>query len=179
MKKLILMISLTALIFTGCKKKEDPAPSNNNNTTPSGVLVCKVNGKAWQSDAASKMTTFVGDPTKSTEVVLEADTMNIIGIQIKNNDTSAILMSVVLKAGRIGTYTSSSVVNGFYVAGTEINDLLTSALGYTSSTSFEITKFDAATKKFSGKFSITMTGSSASFPNYTVTEGTFTDVVID
>lgn len=181
MKNFILMFSIAAFVFTGCKKKEDPAPSNNNNNTaPSGVLVCKVNGVEWQSDAPSKMAPFIGTPVKSTMAVREADTMTITGIRIKGNDSSAISFVFVSKPGLIGTYNLSGLdYNGFYMAGLELDDLLEAAFAYTITSTIEITKYDATSKKMSGKFTITMIAGDPSFKDVKVTEGSFTDLVIE
>jgi hypothetical protein len=88
-------------------------------------------------------------------------------------------MNVLLSPSGIGTYTmSSSDYNIYYLPSTNLQALFTTLFTYTASSSMTITKFDKANRKISGTFNTTMTPS-ASGATYTVTEGKFTDLIIE
>jgi len=178
MKKIILMLSIVAFVFSGSKKKEAPAPGTGNNPTATpGVLVCKVNGNDWQSDPSSKPAQFIDEPMSSTEVLVEADSISIIGIRVKGTDTSCIAMYFYLTPGRTGVYTLTGMEHyAFYMAGTTLDALFTAAFDYTRTATVELTKFDTAGKKISGKFNFSMTNNDPSKSNIMVTEGSFTDL---
>lgn len=63
----------------------------------------------------------------------------------------------------------------YYFSGIDFTSFLNTFFGYTSTSTLNITKFDASSKKISGTFNVTMTSTSGA-PTISLTEGTFTDV---
>jgi hypothetical protein len=177
-KQSLIVLALTAFVFTGCKKSEDPQPTQNNDPKPAtGVLVCKVNGSSWQSGESTRKAVYLEDSVKMTDVYFDEDTLSILGINPKTGDTSAILIHFVVKPGRVGVYNLSGTDNNaLYLTGLGIDDLLTAAFAYNITSTVEITKYDAGTRKMSGKFNINMKATNAAYKDVTVTDGTFTDV---
>ncbi len=163
MKNFILLLTLATFVFAGCKKKEDPAP----NPPKTGTLICKVNGKTWESS--------------EVEATLDADTLVIAGTNESSNDTTFMVISATLNPNRVGTY-SGDAVDGLYVGGASFFDFAIAIGGYTASSTLEITKFDPNAKKISGKYSITMTPKDANDPDtppVSVSEGSFTDITFE
>jgi hypothetical protein len=79
-----------------------------------------------------------------------------------------------------GKFNASAKDGALYLPKSDNNTILAIALGYTVTYSVTLTKVDEAGKKVSGVFTITEKAPSGSgLPDYLVTEGSFTDVVID
>lgn len=182
MKNLIKYSSLALLTFTlflsSCKKTEDTVTP----TTPAvktGIVTCKINGTAWESDARTQNTFFIDTIVPSVRASVEGDTLSFLAFRTRTGDSSALLMNVLLTPARVGTYTmTTSDYNIYYVPSTNLMALFTTLFSYTATSSMTITKFDKANHKISGTFNTTMTPS-ASGTTYTVTDGAFNDVYLD
>jgi hypothetical protein len=182
MKNLIKYSSLALLTFTlflsSCKKTEDTVTP----TTPAaktGIVTCKINGTAWESDARTQNTFFIDTIVPSVRASVEGDTLSFLAFRTRTGDSSGLLMNVLLTPARVGTYTmTTSDYNIYYAPSTSLMALFTTLFSYTATSSMTITKFDKANHKISGTFNTTMTPS-ASGTTYTVTEGAFTDVYLD
>jgi hypothetical protein len=182
MKNLIKYSSLALLSFTlfmsSCKKTED-TPSTPTPAAKTGIVTCKINGTAWESDVRTQNTFFIDTIVPSVRATLEGDTLSLLAFRTRTGDSSALLMNVLLSPSGIGTYTmSSSDYNIYYLPSTNLQALFTTLFTYTASSSMTITKFDKANRKISGTFNTTMTPS-ASGATYTVTDGAFTDLYLD
>lgn len=181
MKKIIsysgvLFMALT-LTLGACKKKEDPAPSTPAAKT--GILTCKVDGKSWESNTASQSVIFGGDTMPGIGAYLEGDTLTMLAFRVAGTDTSMVAMSAVLSSSRLGSYTlNSEDENIFYFSSINPLSMFATVLGYTPSSTLTITKYDATSKKFSGKFTCTMTSNSGG-ADIKVTDGEFTDVTFE
>ena len=182
MKNLIKYSSLALLTFTlflsSCKKTEDDVvpPASAAKT---GIVTCKVNGTSWESDARTQNTFFIDTIVPSVGATVDGDTLSILAFRTKPGDSTMIMMSVLLTSTKTGTYTMTGTdYNIFYLPSTNIMALFTTLFSYTATSTLNITKYDAVNKKISGTFSTTMTPSSSG-TKYTVTDGAFTDVVLD
>lgn len=169
----ILFVALT-MTLGACKKKEDPAPSNP--TTKSGIFTCKVNGNAWESNAASTLVPFGDTTLPSISAELVGDTLSMIAFRTKSGDSSMLIFNVTLKSTRLGTYSMNGSDNNIYYINTiDPLGMFAMLIGYTASSSLTITKWDATNKKISGTFTTTMTPTSGG-TTYTITDGSFIDV---
>ncbi len=182
MKNLIKYSSLALLTFTlfmsSCKKTEDTVTPSTP-TAKTGVVTCKINGTAWESDARSQSTFFIDTIVPSVEASIDGDTLTLMAFRTRTGDSSAFLMNVLLTPTRTGTYTmTASDYNIYYLPSTNVMALFTTLFSYTASSTMTITKFDKANHKISGTFNTTMTPSSSG-TTYTVTDGAFTDVYLD
>jgi hypothetical protein len=182
MKNLIKYSSLALLTITlfmsSCKKTEDTVTPSTP-TAKTGIVTCKINGTAWESDARTQKTFFIDTIVPSVRVTVEGDTMSLLAFRTRTGDSTAFLMNVLLTPARIGTYTMTSTdYNIYHLPSTNMLALFTTLFTYTASSSMTITKFDAVNKKISGTFNTTMTPSSSG-TTYTVTEGKFTDLIIE
>ena len=182
MKNLIKYSSLALLSFTlfmsSCKKTEDPVTPSTP-TAKTGIVTCKINGTAWESDARSQNTFFIDTIVPSISATLDGDTLSLMAFRTRAGDSSAFLMNVLLTPTRIGTYAmSSSDYNIYYLPSTNTLALFTTLFTYNATSIIAITKFDKANHKISGTFNTTMTPS-ASGTTYTVTDGAFTDLYLD
>lgn len=170
-----------SLMLGSCAK--DPVsntPSNSN----TGRIVCKVNGSAWTSDAADKYYYLKGDTLVGTNATLNNGELSIIGTRVLSGDTSTVAIQLVLtpaKTGKYeGTFSSSAADGALYLPSRNMVDLLKIVLTYTNTYSVTLTKVDVTNKLVSGVFTITMKAPAGSGdPDYTVTEGSFTDVKLN
>jgi hypothetical protein len=169
--KLFFFSALALMMATSCKKDD-----NNNNTTPNpnaGITSSSVNGKTWTS---GKTGTYIGvDSIPGCEAYLTGDTMTFIATNF--SDTSVVLAQLVLTSGRVGTYSGTTSTEGgmFYLSKFDETSLLQAFLMYTTSYNFTISKWDNASKKFSGTFNFNMV-SNIGGPGFNVTNGKFDDV---
>lgn len=177
----ILLVTLT-LTLGACKKKDDTTPSSSTTsgtTTKTGILSCKVDGKAWESDERSKQIKFADSMYNSIGAAINGDTFSLMAFKSVSGDTSAILMNALLSSNRTGTYNMSTTdYNIYYFSSIDPLAIFAVFFGYTAQSSLTISKFDTSNKKVSGTFNTTMTSSSGG-PTITVTDGTFTDVIFD
>lgn len=167
------------LFLSSCKKKTDEVTPTPTPTAKTGIVTCKINGVAWESDARTQNTFFIDTIVPSVNAAVDGDTLTMMAFKTKPGDSTMVMMNVLLTPSRLGTYTmSSSDYNIYYLPSTNIMSLFTILFSYSASSSMTITKFDAANHKISGTFSTTMTPTSSG-TTYTVTEGSFTDVYLD
>ncbi len=171
----IVLFATLAIGFSSCKDEETP-PSTS--TAKTDVFTCKVNGTAWESNPRSTMVPFLDSMIPSVNASVEADTLSMMAFKTTSTDSTMILFSVLLKNPRVGTYTMTGTdYNIYYFSGIDFMTFLNTFFGYTSSSTLNITKFDATNKKISGTFNTTMTSTSGA-PTMTITDGTFTDVTL-
>lgn len=170
--KLFLMGAMALTMTTSCKKDDNksttPTPSAN-----AGLTSCSVNGQSWIS---GKTGTYIGlDSVPGCEAHLSGDTMTFVASRF--SDTAVVLAQITLTPGRIGTYSGTTSTEGgmFYLPKLDQTSLFQAFLMYTTSYSFTITKWDVATKKFSGTFNFNMV-SNIGGTGYNVTNGKFEDV---
>lgn len=167
----LFAIATLAFVFTSCKKKEDPAPSNN--TTTANVASCKINGKDWKSFPVG-LTVKGGDSTYGTVAQFEADTLTMSIIGLNGSDTSFFSIAATVNSGRIGTYTDDAFI--LYFPKMDFATVISILSEYeVKNPKLTITKYDATKKLISGTYSVSITSTTAT-PNYEVTEGVFTDV---
>jgi hypothetical protein len=172
----IVLFATLAIGFSSCKD-EETTPSTTP-TAKTDVFNCKVNGTAWESNSRSTMVPFLDSMIPSVNASVEADTLSMMAFKTTSTDSTMILFSVLLKNPRVGTYTMTGTdYNIYYFTGIDFMTFLNTFFGYTSSSTLNITKFDATNKKISGTFNTTMTSTSGA-PTMTITEGTFNDVTL-
>lgn len=192
MKKSIFYALLPlALLLGACSKDE----KNDETVNPAeGRITCKVNGKAWTSESATKTYTYkytIGTfdfqaTFKGTEAELFGDTLDINGVAVSGTDTQNVRFSVVLTSGRTGNYTigtfpqkNSGTASAFYYNKLSVKNGGIGFTGYTCSGSLNISSWDETNQKFNGSFSFNMTPknpSDSKTPAYTVTSGNFTNL---
>lgn len=172
----IVLFATLAIGFSSCKD-EETTPSTTT-TAKTDVFTCKVNGTAWESNPRSTMVPFLDTIMQSVSAYVDADTMSIMAFKTTSTDSTMIMMSVLLKTPRVGTYTMTGTdYNIYYFTGIDFTTFLNTFFGYTASSTLNITKFDATNKKISGTFNTTMTSTTGA-PTITVTDGAFNDVTI-
>lgn len=182
-KHILLMTAVAGSLFFSSCAEEKPATSNTTSTT--GRIVCKVNGTSWTSDAENKFYYLNGDTLVGTSATLINGELTIQGNRIAGTDTSTIAMNLVLtpaKTGKYeGTFDVSAADGALYLPNRNITTLLTIVMGgYTNTYSVTLTKVDAANKKVSGVFTISMKAPAGlGQPDYMVTEGSFTDLTLN
>jgi len=180
-KNILLMTAVAGTLFVASCTKD---PVKTTTTTPdasTGVLKCKVNGTAWQSEAASKMYISNGDTTYGTSATLIKGELTIKGVKIIGSDTTTLGMILVLTPNKTGTYSgtfSPQAADGaLYFPKTDILTLITIGGSYNTTYSVTLTKVDEVNKLVSGVFTITqLAPSGQGLPDYKITEGTFTDI---
>lgn len=173
--KILMAVAISLTALNACKKKE-PTPTPTP-TKPIGVMMAKVNGKAWQSDPSSKFKIIDGDTIPGIEFQVNNDTLTLIASQL--SDTSVIFGFITLKQPRVGSYTGTtggSTGLMLYVKPYNILNIIAALQTTTTSYTFNITKFDAASKKISGTYSMTTTPLTGGGQATNITEGEFTDV---
>lgn len=169
MKKLLFASASLLLLFAaGCKKKTE------TDSTPTGVITCKVNGQTWTSGAAGSTININGTLRNYTVAQFMGDTLLLSGIH-DSKDTSAIYFYVKVKSGKLGQISGSATAffPGIYLKFYDLNSLVTTLGEYVVTYELNITKYDSSAKLISGTFVINMTGSKGTV---SVTEGKFTDV---
>ncbi len=179
-KNILLMTAVAGTLFiSSCTK--DPVKSTTTTDASTGVLICKLNGTAWQSESPSKMYISNGDTTYGTSATLVNGELTIKGNKIVGADTTTMGMVLVLTPNKTGTYSgtfSPSAKDGaLYFPKSDILTMITIAGTYNSSYSVTLTKVDEVNKLVSGLYTITMlapVGQGA--PDYKITEGTFTNI---
>lgn len=175
--KTTLLIGAAAigLLFAAnaCKKK-------TTTTKPTGVVICKVNGKSWQSASASVAYT---DKYKTVQhgvdAFIKGDTvLSIQGNLVNGSDSSMVYLYFRLKTPVVGFYggVGTAKYACLYSDGIDVDHVFGAVFGFNTPWSVEITAYDKAAKKISGKFNFTMTPKTSG-TTYTITEGEFTDVV--
>lgn len=170
----IVLFATIAIGFSSCKDEETPTPSTPAAKTD--VFTCKVNGTAWESNPRSTMVPFLDSMMPSVGASVQADTLSMMAFKTTATDSTMLLFSVLLKNPRVGTYTMTGTdYNIYYFTGIDFMTFLNTFFGYTSSSTLNITKFDATDKKISGTFNTTMTSTTGA-PTITITAGEFTDV---
>lgn len=166
-----IAIATLAFVFSSCKKKDDPAPTNNAPTE--NVASCKINGQSWKSFPVG-LTVKNGDSTYGSVAQFEADTLSMSLIGLNGSDTSFFSIAATVNSGRIGTYTDDAYV--LYFPKMDFATVINILSQYeVKSPKLTITKYDPAKKLISGTYSVSLTSSSLT-PNYEITEGVFNDV---
>jgi hypothetical protein len=178
-KNILLMTAVAGTLFVASCTKEPVKTTTTSSTT--GVLTCKVNGTAWQSEPASKMYITPSDTGYGTSASIFNGELGIQGVKIIGADTSRIAMQLVLTPAKTGTY--SGVFNlqaadgALYLPKSDMNTLFAIVMGYTNSYSVTLTKVDESKKLVSGVFTITMKAPTGQgLPDYIITEGKFDDI---
>lgn len=166
------------LFVASCTK--DPVTTTTTTSTK-GVLTCKVNGTAWQSEPASKMYIVAGDTSYGTGADIVNGELTIMGTKIIGADTTRLYMKLVLTPNKTGTY--SGVFNiqaadgALYFPKSDNTTLLGIVMGYTCTYSVTLTKVDQANNLLSGLYTITMLAPAGQgLPDYKITDGTFDDI---
>lgn len=176
MKQLLLFtLAAGGLLMAGaCKKK------TTTTTPPTGVVVCKVNGNSWQSDDASVVYTDKNKTTAAgTSATITGDSVLLInGVKVKGSDSSSVRLNIRLTKVKTGMYTGTTTAKYgcIYASGFDFDHIFLAVLDYNGTYTVNISSVDATNKKISGTFSISMVSKSGG-TNYSVTEGSFTDVV--
>jgi hypothetical protein len=191
-----LAVVLTGLQFSSCKKEKEKDTDVVANANK-GKVVCRVDGKEWISDAASKLykvtihDTFLSytQDIYGTQAYIFGDTLYISGAKVAGTDSSAIDFTIVLRENRIGSYTigayppaKAGTAASCYYNKLGIRNLATAYSGYNTTGSFEITGFNDSLKFFSGKFNFNMSPKNSGnpkTPSHTVTDGVFIDAKLD
>ena len=167
---LFFAIALGLFAVSACKKKTTETPK------PTGVVLCKVNGTAWESGSAMKAINIDGNYYYMTGATLQGDTLTIGAIR-KDTDTSGIYFNAIpLKAGAVGTVngTTNAYSGALYMTRWDYVNGFVTALGkYNITYELSISKKDATNKTISGTFLINMTSGSG---NIKVSEGEFIDL---
>lgn len=169
--RLFILSALALTMATSCKKEEEKPKS----TTPTGTseyTTCEVNGKSWTS---GKTGTYSSDSFPGCEAYINGDTMVFVATRF--SDSTGILAQIILKPGRVGTYSGTSTFDQgmFYLTQLDETGLFQAFLMYTTTYSLNISNWDESKKKFSATFSLNMV-SNAGGPGYNVTNGKATDV---
>jgi hypothetical protein len=178
-KHILLMTAVAgSLFFSSCA---DDKPTTNTTST-AGRINCKINGSSWSSDAENKYYYTDGDTLVGTIATLTNGELMIEGNRVVGADTSAVAISLVLtpaKTGKYeGTFDISAADGALYLPNRNLTTLLSILMGgYTNTYSVTLTKVDAANRKVSGLFTISMKAPAGlGQPDYMVTEGSFTDL---
>jgi len=179
-KNILLMTAVAGTLFVASCTK-DPVKTTTTPDASTGVLKCKVNGTAWQSEAASKMYISNGDTAFGTSASLVNGELSVIGVKIIGNDTSRVAMQLVLTPNKTGTYAGTfslqAADGALYFPKSDNNTLLSIVMGYTCTYSVTLTKVDLANDLVSGVYTITMLAPSGQgLPDYKITEGKFDDI---
>lgn len=178
-KNILLMTAVAGTLFlASCTK--DPVTTNNTTST-TGVLKCKVNGTAWQSEPASKLYITPTDTSYGTSAAIVNGELSVMGIKISGTDTSRVVMQLVLTPAKTGTYSGTfnlqAADGALYFPKSDNNTLLAIVMGYTCTYSVTLTKVDQVNNLLSGVYTITMLAPAGQgMPDYKITEGTFTDL---
>ena len=178
-KNILLMTAVAGTLFVASCTKE-PVKTTTP-TSASGVLNCKVNGTAWQSEAASKMYIVDGDTSYGTGAEIVNGELSVQGIKIIGTDTSRVVMKLVLTPAKTGTYSGTfslqAADGAVYLPKSDMSTLLAIFMGYTTTYSVTLTKVDQTNKLLSGVYTINMLAPAGQgLPDYKITEGTFNDV---
>jgi len=178
-KNILLMTAVAGTLFVASCTKEPVKTTTPTNG--SGVLNCKVNGTAWQSEAASKMYIVAGDTSYGTGAEIVNGELSVQGIKIIGSDTSRVVMQLVLTPAKTGTYSGTfslqAADGALYFPKSDNTTLLGIVMGYTCTYSVTLTKVDQANKLLSGVYTITMLAPAGQgMPDYKITEGTFNDI---
>lgn len=180
-KNILLMTAVAGTLFVASCTKEPVKTTTTTPTNSTGVLKCKVNGTAWQSEPASKMFITPTDTSYGTVATLEKGELSIQGMKITGSDTSNLGMVLVLTPQKTGTYTGTFSIQAadgaLYLPKSDLNTLFTIVMGYTTTYSVTLTKVDEVNKLVSGVYTITMLAPAGQgLPDYKITEGTFDDI---
>ena len=166
-----------AFTFTACKKDKD---DNGGSPGPSAPVTCKVNGTAWNSLGQNDKVIVLGDTANGVDAILEEDTLSISAVSVKGTDSTMIILTAVVDADRIGTYTLSVASGnlGMYIPGLDVGSFIGTITGYLQYTTgtLTISSYDAGKKTISGSFSFNMDHPDAGEPDYNITEGSFRDL---
>lgn len=168
---------VTMLTFSSCSKDNSSAnsPSQNVDPTKKGVLTCKINGTMWQSLLGNNSFAQFNDTNR----------LIIGGLKVVGSDSTAVVISLLLTPNKIGTY--SGILNSaapipsycLYYPNLKESTVMQIVINYKVTYIVNITKLDTVNGFISGTFSSTATAPAGSGnPNYTITEGVFTDVRI-
>ena len=173
------MTAVAGTLFVASCTKEPVKTTTPTGTT--GILTCKVNGTAWQSEAASKMYIVDGDTSYGTGAEIVNGELSIQGVKITGSDTSRVVMQLVLTPAKTGTYSGTfslqAADGALYLPKSDMSTLLAIFMGYTSTYSVTLTKVDQANKLVSGVYTITMLAPAGQgMPDYKITEGKFDDI---
>jgi len=179
-KNILLMTAVAGTLFVASCTK-DPVNTNNTSNASTGVLTCKVNGTAWQSEPASKTYITPSDTSYGTNAAIVNGELSIQGVKILGSDTSRVAMQLVLTPAKTGTYSGTfslqAADGALYFPKSDMNTLLAIVMGYTNTYSVTLTKVDESKKLVSGVFTITMKAPAGQgLPDYTITEGKFDDI---
>ena len=178
-KNILLMTAVAGTLFVASCTKDPVATTNTTSTK--GVLTCKVNGTAWQSESASKMYISPSDTSYGTAAAIVNGELSVQGLKITGNDTSRVVMQLVLTPAKTGTYSGTfslqAADGALYFPKSDNNTLLSIVMGYTCTYSVTLTKVDEANHLLSGVYTITMLAPSGQgLPDYKITEGAFNDL---
>jgi len=178
-KNILLMTAVAGTLFVASCTK-DPVTTNNTTSTK-GVLTCKVNGTAWQSEPASKIYITPSDTSYGTSAAIVNGELSVMGIKISGTDTSRVVMQLVLTPAKTGTYSGTfslqAADGALYFPKSDNTTLLGIVMGYTCTYSVTLTKVDQANNLLSGVYTITMLAPAGQgLPDYKITEGKFDDI---
>lgn len=174
----LLFVMFILILFTGCKKEENPTGSGNNDgptQVGAGTMSCKIDGQSWSS------TTVPSSPVQGAyaQYVVQgsATSIGIVGMRIEGTVTSFINI-FLLNVSSTGEYKLGTAgVNG--AVGYAI---LSYQPGKSYTTTYNapningkvvITKFDTANKIISGTFEFNAKENENSTELKVITEGKF------
>ncbi|GAB3533590.1 hypothetical protein GCM10027443_19280 [Pontibacter brevis] len=166
-----------SLVLAGCSKDEFPDPVNS---TSSGISAV-VNGVKW---GASNGNFKLGSRTITNGAdafIGTGDTLTIIGVQVLDGDTTAIMLSVKLRTDRVGSYRLRSGTAGdgkaYFLNGVSeaaLQETKEKYSGGITNGELQISQYDATNYSVSGNFGFSMSATGET--TYTVVAGEIENV---
>lgn len=175
MKNSFLSKLLIGVLFTfaiaSCDK-ESTSTTTTVDPNKKGVLTCKINGTLWQSEDNGSMA-----------VMMDSNVLAVFGIKKNGSDSTFVVISLNLLPSKTGKYEgTANVLGGNYVLhypSKSQNSQVEIAFNYVTTYTVNLTKYDMLNRRVSGTFSnIQKAPAGSGKPDYILTEGTFTDVLI-
>lgn len=168
---------VSVVVLAGCSDKDLPEPSGSTK----GGITAVVNGVDWESSSGSYKLGLRTIPGGANAFVDVGDTLTIIGVQVQGIDTTAIMLSVKLTAGKVGSYRFRSGTTGntkaYFFTGVSDNDLEDTKEKYNAGITngeLRITEYDPTNSSISGDFGFSM--SATDEITYTIVAGKIENV---
>lgn len=169
---------LCVLALSGCSDDDIPDPVGSTE----GGITAVVNGANWSSSQGNYK---LGNRTitdGASAFVSTGDTLTIVGVQVQGTDTTAIMLSVKLKADKVGSYQLRTGTAGdgkayFFPDGISANDLRETREQYSTGITngeLQISKYDLGEYRVSGNFGFSMSATGET--TYTVIAGEIENV---
>ncbi|RDV15076.1 hypothetical protein DXT99_10395 [Pontibacter diazotrophicus] len=168
---------LGCLALVGCSKDEIPDPVSS---TSSGISAV-VNGVNWEASSGNYKLGSRTITNGADAFVGTGDTLTIIGVQVQDGDTTAIMLSVKLSADRVGSYRLRGGTSGdgtaYFLDGVSeaaLQETKEKYSGGITNGELQITQYDAANYSVSGNFGFSMSATGET--TYTVIAGEIENV---